>query len=108
MCAAPGSKTTQIAALMKNKGILIANELDYSRLSPLKLNLERSGFTNIVITNRDGAFIEGENEFDRIILDAPCSGSGVIRKSPLTLKKYNPKQLHQVVSIQKKLLKRGI
>lgn len=107
MCAAPGSKTTQIAALMKNKGILIANELDYSRLSPLKLNLERSGFTNIVITNSDGALIEGENEFDRIILDAPCSGSGVIRKSPLTLKKYNPKQLQQVVNIQKKLLKRA-
>lgn len=107
MCAAPGSKTTQIAAFMKNKGILIANELDYSRLSPLKLNLERSGFTNIVIINNDGAQVQGENEYDRIILDAPCSGSGVIRKSPLTLKKYNPKQLQQVVNIQKKLLIRA-
>ena len=104
MCAAPGSKTTQIAALMQNKGTLIANELDYSRLSPLKLNLERSGFTNIVIINNDGTKLQGEEIYDRIILDAPCSGSGVIRKSPLTLKKYNPRQLQQVVGVQKKLL----
>ena len=107
MCSAPGSKTTQMAALMKNKGILIANELDYSRLAPLKLNLDRSGFTNIIITNQDGMRIEGEEEFDRIILDAPCSGSGVIRKSPRTLKTYNPSQLHQITSIQKKLFKRA-
>lgn len=107
MCAAPGSKTTQIAALMKNKGILVANELDYTRLAPLKLNLERSGFTNIIITNQDGIRIQGEEEFDRIILDAPCSGSGVIRKSPHTLKKYNPSHLSQIVSIQKKLFQRA-
>lgn len=108
MCSAPGSKTTQIAALMKNQGTLIANELDYTRLAPLKLNLERSGFTNIIITNQDGARIEGEGRYDRIILDAPCSGSGVIRKSPRTLKTYNPTQLQQIVSIQKKLCKRAI
>lgn len=107
MCAAPGSKTTQIAALMKNKGVLVANELDYTRLAPLKLNLERSGFTNIIITNQDGVRIQGDEEYDRIILDAPCSGSGVIRKSPQTLKRYNPSQLSQVVSIQKKLLQRA-
>lgn len=107
MCSAPGSKTTQIAALMKNKGVLIANELDYTRLAPLKLNLERSGFTNIIITNQDGVRIEGEDEYDRIILDAPCSGSGVIRKSPRTLKTYNPIQLQQIVNIQKKLFQRA-
>lgn len=107
MCAAPGSKTTQIAALMKNKGTLVANELDYTRLAPLKLNLERSGFTNIIISNLDGIKIQGSEEYDRIILDAPCSGSGVIRKSPQTLKRYNPKQLSQVVSVQKKLLQRA-
>ena len=107
MCSAPGSKTTQLAAMMKNKGLLVANELDYSRLAPLKLNLERSGFTNIVITNQDGARIEGEEIYDRIILDAPCSGSGVIRKSPRTLKTYNPSQLHQITSIQRKLFRRA-
>ncbi|MCH8519903.1 MAG: RsmB/NOP family class I SAM-dependent RNA methyltransferase [Nanoarchaeota archaeon] len=108
MCSAPGSKTTQVAAMMKNRGVLVANELDYSRLAPLKLNLDRSGFTNIIITNQDGMRIQGEEEFDRIILDAPCSGSGVIRKSPRTLKTYNPAQLHQITSIQRKLFTRAV
>ncbi|MFP4401789.1 MAG: NOL1/NOP2/sun family putative RNA methylase [Candidatus Nanoarchaeia archaeon] len=108
MCAAPGSKTTQIAGLMDNRGILIANELDYSRIAPLKLNIERSGYQNIVITNLDGTHIQGEMEYDRIILDAPCSGSGVIRKSPQTLKKYNPTKLHQVTHLQKQLFKQAV
>lgn len=108
MCSAPGSKTTQIANLMQNKGILIANELDYKRLGPLKINLERSGFSNIVITNNDGNRILGENIFDRICLDAPCSGSGVIRKSPNTIKKYNPKKLKGIKTIQLKLLQRAV
>lgn len=103
MCSSPGSKTSQIAAMMKNKGLLVANELDYKRLGPLKINLERSGFSNIVIINNDGAQITGEEIFDRICLDAPCSGSGVIRKSPGTLRTYNPKKLRQINGIQLKL-----
>jgi 16S rRNA (cytosine1407-C5)-methyltransferase len=107
MAAAPGSKTTQIGALMKNNGILIANEIDYKRLGPLKINLERSGLTNIVIINNDARYIDGENMFDRILLDAPCSGSGVIRKSPKTIKMYNPRRLKQMQYLQLKLLKRA-
>ena len=103
MCSSPGSKTTQIAGLMKNKGLLVANELDFKRLGPLQINLERSGFSNIIITNSDGAKIEGEKIFDRICLDAPCSGSGVIRKSPGTLRAYNPKKLKGIQNIQFKL-----
>ncbi|MCB9370652.1 RsmB/NOP family class I SAM-dependent RNA methyltransferase [Candidatus Woesearchaeota archaeon] len=107
VAAAPGSKTTQLGALMKGKGIIVANELDYKRLGPLKLNLERSGLCNIVITHGDGTRIEGEEVYDRIMLDAPCSGSGVIRKSPGTLKVYNPKRLRQVQHLQLKLLRRA-
>lgn len=107
MCSAPGSKTTQIGCKMNNKGVLIANELDYSRLGPLKSNLERTGLTNVVIVNNDGNRIEGEEIFDRILLDAPCSGSGVIRKSPKTIRTYNPKRLRQLTRIQIKLLKRA-
>jgi NOL1/NOP2/sun family putative RNA methylase len=103
MCASPGSKTSQIAAMMNNKGLLVANELDYKRLGPLKINLERSGFSNIVILNNDGTYIQGEEKFDRICLDAPCSGSGVIRKSPGTIRAYNPKKLRQINGIQLKL-----
>lgn len=107
MAAAPGSKTTQLGEKMKNEGVLVANEIDYKRLGPLKINLERSGLVNIVITNNDGRRIEGEEIFDRILLDAPCSGSGVIRKSPRTIKTYNPKKLKGMQHLQLKLLERA-
>lgn len=107
MAAAPGSKTTQIGILMQNKGVLIANEVDYSRLGALKGNLERTGLTNVVITNNDGARISGEEIFDRVLLDAPCSGSGVIRKSPKTIKTYNPRRLKGIQRLQLRLLQRS-
>ena len=107
MCSSPGSKTTQIADLMNGEGILVANELDFKRLGPLKINLERAGYTNIVITNQDASRIEGKEIFDRICCDAPCSGSGVIRKSPKTIKSYNPKKLHGIQDLQISILQRG-
>ena len=107
MASAPGSKTTQLANLMQNQGTLVANELDYKRIGPLKINLERSSFTNIIITNSNGTQIKGEEIFDRILLDAPCSGSGVIRKSPKTIKTYNPKQLKSISKLQLKLFQRA-
>ncbi len=107
MAASPGSKTTQLGIKMKNSGTLIANELDYSRIGPLKINLERIGLTNVLINNADGNRIEGEEIFDRVLLDAPCSGSGVIRKSPGTIRRYNPKKLKGIVNIQLKLFQRA-
>lgn len=107
VAAAPGSKTTQIGDKMNNRGVLVANEIDFKRLGPLKINLERSGLYNIIITNLDGRRIEGEKKFDRIVLDAPCSGSGVIRKSPKTVKTYNPKKLKGMQNLQLQLLRRA-
>lgn len=107
MAASPGSKTTQIGDKMQNKGILVANEIDYKRLGPLKINLERSGLTNVIITNLDARFIKGEEKFDRILLDAPCSGSGVIRKSPKTIRMYNINKLKGIARLQLKLLQRA-
>ncbi len=107
MASSPGSKTTQLGDYMNNKGILVANELDYKRLGPLKINLERSGLTNVIITNNDGSLIKGEEVFDRILLDAPCSGSGVIRKSPKTIRTYNPNQLKSISKLQLKLIQRA-
>lgn len=107
MAASPGSKTTQLGDIMKNRGTLVANEIDFKRLGPLKINLERSGLTNVIITNLDGRNIEGQEVFDRILLDAPCSGSGVIRKSPKTIKTYNPKKLRGMQHLQLKLLQRA-
>ncbi len=107
VASSPGSKTTQIGAMMKNEGILIANEFEKSRLNPLKLNIERSGLTNTTIINYDGTKIEGENEFDRIMLDVPCSGSGIMRKNPKVLKEYNPKLLKSISKLQYRLLERS-
>lgn len=107
VASSPGSKTTQIGALMKNEGILIANEFERSRLNPLKLNIERSGLSNIIIINSDGTKIESENLFDRIMLDVPCSGSGIMRKNPKVLKEYNPKLLKSISRLQYNLLEKS-
>lgn len=86
MCASPGSKTTQISALMNNKGLVIANELNRRRLSILKFHIERLGVTNVVVTNYQAQnfpmkYPDGTPlRFDRVLLDAPCTGEGRFRK----------------------------
>jgi ribosomal RNA methyltransferase Nop2 len=83
MCSAPGGKTTYIAQLMKNTGILVANDLKNERLKSLYFNLHRLGVKNSIITNYDGvALSKLYTNFDRVLLDAPCSGLGVISKDP--------------------------
>lgn len=75
MCAAPGSKTTQLAARMKNTGELIANDVSRARMFKLKAILERYGVTNTTLKNQKGEFLwrTYENYFDRVLVDAPCS-----------------------------------
>lgn len=83
MCACPGSKTTQIAARTKNDGVIVALDVNASRLSALANNLERLGVLNAVIFHKDAQFIDelaGTLQFDRVLLDAPCSGNFVIEK----------------------------
>ena len=102
MCAAPGSKTGQIATMMKNNGLIVANDFDYIRLKALDINLQRLGVINTVITNMRGYFIK--EKFDSILLDAPCSGTGTIRKSPGTLDIYNTRMIRKLSSDQKGLI----
>ncbi|MEK6835667.1 MAG: RsmB/NOP family class I SAM-dependent RNA methyltransferase [Nanoarchaeota archaeon] len=103
LAAAPGSKTTQIAQLMQNKGIIIANDIAYDRLKPLTINLERCGISNTIVTLRSNYSFK-EMRFDKILLDAPCSGSGAIRKSLKTLKIWNPYMVNKLANQQKRLL----
>ena len=105
MCASPGSKTTQIAALIKNKGALIANDCTIDRMKPLTINLQRCGVLNSIITLMEGRFFYNSNiKFDKILVDAPCSGTGTIRKSLKTLRIWNPNMIRRLAGTQKQLI----
>lgn len=103
MCAAPGSKSSQIAQMMCNKGVLVANDAKGIRLASLGINLQRMGITNTVISLGSGESLK-EIKFDRILLDAPCSGTGTIRKSVKTISMWNPQTIKFIQSLQRKLI----
>tara|TARA_Y100000034_G_scaffold57186_1_gene69882 strand:- start:388 stop:924 length:537 start_codon:yes stop_codon:yes gene_type:complete len=88
---------------MKNKGLIVSNDNSYMRLRASNMNIQRSGITNAVITLMDGRFIKGN--FDKVLLDAPCSGTGTIKKSPNTILEWNPNQVKRLVRIQKNLIR---
>ncbi|HHI04045.1 MAG TPA: NOL1/NOP2/sun family putative RNA methylase, partial [Candidatus Woesearchaeota archaeon] len=102
MCSAPGSKTTQLAAMMQNKGILVSNDSDCKRMAPLSFNIQRTGATNTLVTLMEGRFFK--MPFDKILLDAPCSGTGTIRKSLKTLKMWNPNMVKRIAGTQRQLI----
>jgi tRNA (cytosine49-C5)-methyltransferase len=104
IAAAPGSKTTQMGAMMENKGLIIANEISYKRVKALNANLQRCGVSNAVVTLMDGKNFRNYR-FDKILLDAPCSGTGTIRKSPNTIIEWSPRIIRKLVNTQKKLIK---
>ncbi len=105
MAAAPGSKATHLAMIMKNTGILIANDADYERLNALSINLERCGVANAIITlMHGGSFNKMNNTFDYVLLDAPCSGTGTIRKSAKTVDMWNPNMIRRLARIQRLLI----
>ncbi len=105
MCAAPGSKSGQIAQYMKNDGVLIANDYLGKRLAPLGINLQRCSVTNSIITLMKGdRFARTGIACDRILLDAPCSGTGTIRKSLKTLRIWNPMMVKKIAGEQKRLI----
>lgn len=106
MCAAPGSKTTQIAMYMKNKGVLVANDLTSVRLAALGVNLQRCGVLNVITTQSSGGSFR-EVEFDKVLVDAPCSGTGTIRKSLKTIEMWNPRLGTHLAKTQKQLIKVG-
>src|SRR3989338_1350355 len=105
IAASPGSKTTQIAQYMNNTGILIANDYTSDRMKPLSINIQRCGITNTIITLMQGQWFYNSNiKFDRILVDAPCSGTGTIRKSLKTLRIWNPNMVKRLSITQKQLI----
>ena len=106
MCAAPGSKTTQIAAMMENKGLLVSNDWDYNRLKMLRFNNDKAGVLNSVITHADGReFGRGEVKFDKVLLDAPCTGEGIIMREWDIIKRWSMRQVIGMCRLQKSLIK---
>ena len=102
LCASPGSKTTQLSMIMKDQGLIIANDNDYGRLNSLMINLQRCGCYNTIINLMQGRLIKGN--FDKILVDAPCSGTGIIRKSLETIETYNPNAVRKCSGIQRQLI----
>jgi len=108
IAASPGSKTTQIAQYMENEGILIANDYTIERMKPLSINLQRCGVSNAIITLMEGQrFKKSGIEFDKVLVDAPCSGTGTIRKSLKTIYMWNPDMIRRLSITQKQLIETG-
>ncbi len=108
ICASPGSKTTQAASMMNNKGNIIANDNNMSRIAILASNLEKSGVSNTILTRRDGVQLcrnlkNAGIKFNKILLDAPCSGEGTLRSSPKTFIIWNIKTIENLGRQQKVL-----
>lgn len=91
LCAAPGGKTSQLAAALQGQGLLLANEFVAARAEILRQNLERMGVTNAIITNEDTARLAAAmpGQFDRVLVDAPCSGEGMFRKEAVAAAQHN-------------------
>jgi len=108
MCAAPGAKTTQIAQYMENRGCVIANEPNIRRINVLISNLQRCGVLNTQVTKFDGRFfLKYENCFDSVLVDAPCSNAGMVRKNFKYLKSWREKEIEHLSRLQKALIIAG-
>lgn len=104
MSASPGGKTTQLAEYFPNSTI-IANEIDKSRLKQLGENIDRMGATQVLVTNYDGRNFKNYGEFfDKILLDAPCSGEGTAFKTDEALKWWNLRNIESIARLQKQLI----
>ncbi|PCR90511.1 RsmB/NOP family class I SAM-dependent RNA methyltransferase [Natrinema ejinorense] len=111
-CAAPGGKATQIAALMDDRGTVVANDNNLGRISALRFNAERLGATSLAVTNADARNYSLErfdfDAFDRTLVDAPCSCEGTIRKNPDALDNWSEGHISSVAGIQKGIIRRAI
>ena len=105
MCAAPGGKSIMTSLLCNEEGIIYANDISSSRVQHLLSNIERLGISNIVVLNKDLSKIKNlENRFDAIILDAPCSGSGMFRRSEEMKNDWSYEKVTRLSKIQKELI----
>ncbi|CCI85587.1 NOL1 NOP2 sun family protein [Lactobacillus pasteurii DSM 23907 = CRBIP 24.76] len=106
LCAAPGGKSTGLGEALEGKGILVSNEISATRVKALRENIERWGIANALITNNDSATLAKKfpNYFDTILVDAPCSGEGMFRKSQEAIDYWNQDYVITCQNRQKEIL----
>jgi len=106
LCSAPGSKTTQLAEMMNNKGTLVVNEVQLERVKALVYNLDKMNFLNFGVHNSKGEILSKyyDAKFDKILVDAPCSGLGIIQKKSEVNKWWTVERVARLCEIQTRLL----
>lgn len=106
LAAAPGSKTTQLAEMMNNRGTLYANEPNVNRLKGLVFNLDKLNFVNIGVIKFKGELLSKvfENYFDKILVDAPCSALGIVQKKGEVSNWWNTNQVDKIANLQLRML----
>ncbi len=107
ICAGAGGKTLALASMMNNEGKLIAHDRDRHRLRPIFERIMRAGATNIEVLSAEQTDQMRPSSFDRIVIDAPCSGTGSWRRKPDAKWKFAQKQLDQRIKDQREVLARG-
>ncbi len=109
MCAAPGGKTTQMAALSKNRAHITACEMNYIRMERLKYNIKKQGASCVYVMQKDARTIDDFFSFDSVLLDAPCSGSGTLNMDDSKLEKtFTINLINKCKNAQLQLLKKAI
>ena len=106
LCAAPGGKTTQLAGMLQGEGLLISNEIHPVRAQILSQNVERMGIRNAIVTNETPDKLAGYFPafFDRVIVDAPCSGEGMFRKDPQAIEQWSKDNVTLCADRQQEIL----
>lgn len=109
LCAAPGGKSTQLAAYMEQKGLLISNEIHPARCKILSQNIERMAIANTIVTNEDSSSLAEKfpEFFDKILVDAPCSGEGMFRKNPQAIEEWSLDNIKLCAKRQSDILDNG-
>jgi NOL1/NOP2/sun family putative RNA methylase len=106
LCAAPGGKSTELASKLGGTGVLVTNDISHSRAKALLKNVELFGITNAIITNEDSVKLRKffPEFFDKILVDAPCSGEGMFRKDPAIIKNWENQGVEYYSDIQKEII----
>lgn len=109
MCAAPGGKSTYILSKLNDTGLLVSNEINPIRIKALGENLERFGAKNCIITNTDSNNLRKvfTGYFDKVVIDAPCSGQGMFRKDEVAIKDWSYAKVLECQSIQREIIRDG-